>query len=78
MAAKKTGSAVDRRTTRHEGYLISQRRRKRIEEIFGWSKTIGPLRKMKHTGISTVRSVVTYTVAVYNILRMANLEVSSA
>jgi hypothetical protein len=43
VAAKVAGSAIDGRTTRHEGYAISQRIRKRIEEVFGWGKTIGPL-----------------------------------
>lgn len=74
VAAKKSGSAVDLRTTRHPGYLVSQRKRKRVEEIFGWGKTVGPLRKMKHRGITLVRTVVTMTAATYNILRIANLE----
>jgi hypothetical protein len=43
VAAKVTGSAIDGRTTRHEGYALSQRIRKRIEEVFGWGKTVGPL-----------------------------------
>ena len=74
VAAKKSGGSVDARTTRHPGYLMSQRKRKRVEEIFGWGKTVGPLRKMKHKGIKLVRTVTTFTVATYNILRMANLE----
>lgn len=74
VAAKKSSGAIDLRTTRHPGYLISQRKRKRVEEIFGWGKTVGPLRKMKHKGISLVRTVTTFTVATYNILRIANLE----
>lgn len=74
VAAKKSSGAVDSRTTRHPGYLISQRRRKIVEEIFGWGKTVGPLRKMKHKGINLVRTVTTFTVATYNILRMTNLE----
>ena len=44
------GSAIDKRTTRHAGYGISQKRRKRIEEVFGWPKTVGMLRKMRHRG----------------------------
>ena len=43
-------SAIDERTTRHEGYVISQRKRKRVEEIFGWIKTIAGLRKTRHRG----------------------------
>jgi len=77
VAAKKSSGAVDGRTTRHPGYLISQRKRKRVEEIFGWAKTVGPLRKMKHKGNELVTAVVTFTVATYNILRMTNLELQS-
>ena len=44
------GSAIDGRTTRHEGYQVSQRKRKRIEEVFGWIKTVGALRKTRHRG----------------------------
>ena len=78
VAAKKSSGTVDRRTTRQPGYLISQRKRKRVEEIFGWGKTVGPLRKMKHRGIGLVRTVATLTAATYNILRMTNLEVNHA
>jgi len=77
VAAKRSSGAVDARTTRHPGYLMSQRKRKRVEEIFGWAKTVGPLRKMKHKGSELVRAVVTFTVAAYNILRMTNLELQS-
>ena len=77
VVAKKSSGAVDRRTPRHPGYLISQRKRKRVEEIFGWGKTVGPLRKMKHKGNELVRAVVTFTAATYNILRMTNLELQS-
>lgn len=78
VAAKKSGGAVDQRTSRHPGYLISQRKRKRVEEIFGWGKTVGPLRKMKHRGATLVRTVVTMTAAAYNIVRMANIEAAGA
>lgn len=78
VAAKKSGGAVDLRTTRHPGYLVSQRKRKRVEEIFGWGKTVGSLRKMKHRGATLVRTIVTMTAATYNILRMANLDASYA
>lgn len=74
VAAKKSGSAINLRTTRHPGYLISQRKRKRVEQIFGWGKTVGPLRKMKHKGINLVRAVTIFSVATYNLLRIAKLE----
>jgi transposase len=67
------GSAIDGRTTRHEGYQVSQRRRKRIEEVFGWIKTVGTLRKTRHRGLETVRWVFTFTATAYNLVRMRNL-----
>jgi len=67
------GSAIDGRTTRHEGYRVSQRKRKRIEEVFGWMKTVGTLRKTRHRGLQTVRWVFTFTAAAYNLVRMRNL-----
>ena len=67
------GSAIDGRTTRHEGYQVSQRKRKRIEEVFGWMKTVGTLRKTRHRGLETVRWVLTFTAAAYNLVRMRNL-----
>jgi len=67
------GSAIDGRTTRHEGYQVSQRKRKRIEEVFGWMKTVGTLRKTRHRGLQTVRWVFTFTAAAYNLVRMRNL-----
>jgi transposase len=67
------GSAIDGRTTRHEGYQVSQRKRKRIEEVFGWTKTVGTLRKTRHRGLETVRWVFTFTAAAYNLVRMRNL-----
>jgi transposase len=67
------GSAIDGRTTRHEGYKVSQRKRKRIEEVFGWIKTVGVLRKTRHRGLDTVRWVFTFTAAAYNLVRMRNL-----
>jgi hypothetical protein len=57
----KGGSAIDGRTTRHEGYQVSQRKRKRIEEVFGWAKTVGMLRKTRHRGLETVAWVFTFT-----------------
>ena len=67
------GSAIDGRTTRHPGYQVSQRKRKRIEEVFGWIKTVGMLRKTRHRGLETVRWVFTFTATAYNLVRMRNL-----
>jgi transposase len=67
------GSAIDGRTTRHGGYAISQRKRKRIEECFGWLKTIALLRKVRHRGIEKVGWVFTFATAAYNLVRMRNL-----
>jgi transposase len=67
------GSAIDGRTTRHEGYKVSQRKRKRIEEVFGWIKTVGVLRKTRHRGLERVRWIFTFTATAYNLVRMRNL-----
>jgi|HubBroStandDraft_2_1064218.scaffolds.fasta_scaffold167276_1 transposase len=67
------GSAIDGRTTRHAGYQLSQRKRKRIEEVFGWMKTVGMLRKTRHRGVFKVGWVFTFTAAAYNLVRMRNL-----
>ena len=67
------GSAIDSRTTRHAGYQVSQRKRKRIEEVFGWIKTVGMLRKTRHRGLQTVGWIFTFTAAAYNLVRMRNL-----
>jgi transposase len=67
------GSAIDGRTTRHGGYAISQRKRKRIEECFGWLKTIALVRKVRHRGIEKVGWVFTFAAAAYNLVRMRNL-----
>ena len=66
-------SAIDERTTRHEGYAISQRKRKRVEEIFGWIKTIAGLRKTRHRGKARVGWMFTFAAAAYNLVRMRNL-----
>jgi transposase len=66
-------SAIDGRTTRHSGYEISQRSRKRVEEIFGWLKTVGLLRKVKHRGKRLVDSVFRFGLTVYNLVRIRNL-----
>jgi transposase len=67
------GSAIDTRTTRHTGYAVSQRKRKRIEECFGWIKTVALLRKVRHRGIFKVGWVFTFAAAAYNLVRMRNL-----
>jgi len=69
------GSAIDARTTQHVGYAISQRKRKRIEECFGWLKTIALLRKVRHRGIFKVGWAFTFAAAAYNLVRMRNLAI---
>ncbi len=66
-------SAIDGRTTRHEGYTISQRIRKRVEEPFGWNKTVGLLDKLRHRGLEKVAWIFTFTQAAYNLVRMRTL-----
>jgi transposase len=75
VAQNTTGrsSRIDARTTRHPGYELSQRKRKRIEEVFGWMKTIGLMRKTRHRGARRVGWMFTFTAAVYNLVRMRNL-----
>ena len=67
------GSAIDGRTARHEGYEVSQKKRKRIEECFGWLKTIALMRKVRHRGIEKVGWVFTFAAAAYNLVRMRKL-----
>jgi transposase len=71
------GSAIDGGTTRHSGYDVSQKIRKRIEEAFGWMKTIGNLRKIKYRGILKVSWHFIFTAAAYNLIRMRNLGVAA-
>ena len=66
-------SAIDGRTVSHGGYAVSQRRRKLVEPIFGWMKTVGPLRKVKHRGRRRVGWMFTFTAAAFNLVRMRNL-----
>ena len=66
-------SAIDGRTTRHAGYRESQRRRKRVEEVFGWMKTIGGMHKTRHRGVDRVGWVFAFTAAAYNLIRMRTL-----
>ena len=71
-------SAIDERTTRHGGYEVSQRKRKRVEEIFGWLKTVACLRKTRHRGVNRVDWMFTFAVAAYNLVRMRNLAEAAA
>jgi transposase len=70
---KNRRSAIDARTTRHPGYAISQRKRKRVEEIFGWMKTVGLLRKLRHRGGGRVTWIFRFTAAAFNLVRIRNL-----
>ena len=72
-ANRSGGSAIDGRTTLHAGYQIGQRTRKRIEQVFGWLKTVGMLRKTRHRGVFKVGWVFTFAAAAYNLVRMRNL-----
>jgi hypothetical protein len=67
------GSAIDARTTQHAGYAISERKRKRVEECFGWLKKIALLRKVRHRGIFRVGWVFAFAAAAYNSVRLRNL-----
>ena len=70
---RRGGSAIDSRTARHAGYATSQKKRKRIEECFGWLKTIALLRKVRHRGTLKVDWIFTFACAAYNLVRMRNL-----
>jgi transposase len=81
VAQHETGrraSAIDERTTRHPGYGVSQRKRKRIEEIFGWLKTVGLMRQTRHRGVDRVDWMFTFATAVYNLVRIRNLTAARA
>ena len=76
--ALKATTIIDARTTRHPGYAISQQKRKRVEEIFGWLKTVGGLRKTRHRGVARVGWMFTFALAAYNLVRMRNLAAAAA
>jgi transposase len=80
VARKTRGSALDGRTTRHVGYAVSQRRRKLVEEPYGWMKTVGGLRKLRHRGKAKVAALFAFACAAYNLVRLRRLlaEPSSA
>jgi IS5 family transposase len=67
------GSASDGRTTRHPGYEVSQRKRKRIEQGFGWGKLIGPIRQVMAQGLDKADQLLTLTMAAYNLTRLRTL-----
>src|SRR5918995_5119269 len=73
VAQKAVGTAIDGRTTRHPGYAISQQKRKLIEQVFGWMKTVGGLRKLRHRGGPLVQWIFTFTAAAYNLIRLRTL-----
>lgn len=70
-------SAIDQRTARHDGYAISQRKRKRVEEIFGWLKTVGFMRKTRHRGRDRVDWMFTFGLAAFNLVRIRNLSLGA-
>ncbi len=78
IAQKSRSSAVDYRTARSPAYAVSQRRRKAVEEIFGWLKSVGLCRKMRFRGPDRVGWIFRFAVAVYNLLRIRNLEEGTA
>ena len=73
VAQKAKGSAIDARTTTPPGYAISQQKRKLVEQGFGWGKTIGLLRKLRHRGLGRVQAIFRLTCAVYNLVRLRTL-----
>jgi transposase len=75
---KRRKTAIDGRTLRHAGYDISQRCRKRIEEVFGWIKTTGGIAQLKVRGLAKVQAVFTFAILAYNLLRIPKLLVAAA
>lgn len=71
---RKGGSAIDGRTTRHEGYAISIKKRKRVEEPFGWGKTVGQIRQVKVRGLARVNTLLQMTFIGWNLTRIRNLQ----
>lgn len=78
VAQKVKGSAIDGRTTRHAGYGMSQKKRKRVEEIFGWLKTVAWLRKARYKGEEKIDWLFTLSSAAYNMVRMRNLVIAAS
>lgn len=73
VARKQAGSAIDQRTTRPAGYAVSLKKRKLVEEIFGWAKTVGGLRKARFIGLAKVKAQTVLTCAAYNLTRRATI-----
>jgi hypothetical protein len=73
VAQKVKGSAIDNRTKRHAGYDVSQRRRKLVEEPFGWGKTIGGLARPKFKGVARQGFFFTFAMAAYDLVRLPKL-----
>ncbi len=73
MARKGCGSTLDGRTTRRAGYVVSRRRRKLVEEPFGWMKTVGGLAKLRHRGKAKAAALYTFACAAYNLVRLRTL-----
>ena len=71
-------SAIDGRTTRHPGYAVSGRMRKRIEEVFGWAKTVAGFRKTHHRSLSRVGWMFMLTATAYNLVRLPKLVTATA
>lgn len=78
VAAKRQHSAIDARTTRHLGHAVSQRIRKRVEEPFGWMKTVAGGRKLRYIGRRRNRAWFLITSAVYNMIRITDLDTATA
>ena len=76
IAQKVRYSAIDGRTTRHPGYQVSQRKRTLVEQVFGWLKTVGGLRTLRHRGGALVDWIVTFAAAAYNLVRMRTMVVT--
>ena len=77
VAQRIKGSAIDGRTARHAGYGVSQKQRKRVEEIFGWLKTVAWLRKARYKGEEKIDWLFTLSTAAYNMVRMRNLGIAA-
>jgi hypothetical protein len=73
VAAKESCGAIDGRTTRHAGYAVSQRKRSWWSRCFGWMKTVGGLRQVRHRGGRLVDWQVTFAAAAYNLVRLRTL-----
>ncbi len=75
---RRGGSAIDERTTRHPGYAVSQQKRKRVEQSFGWMKIIGMLKQVKLRGLEKVRWLFTFVGAAYNLYRIGRLQTQAS